>query len=101
MASESGQNIRRLIAYKMAVDAIPQGGGFEDGLKFLSSREAVITGAQQASIWVRAAINVLRLAAEPNPWKDADDETIAGEVLRQVDERLIQQVDEILKGENK
>jgi hypothetical protein len=87
-ATAIGPNVKRLIAHKMGVDAIPKGGGFEDGLKFLSSREAVISGAQQASNWVIAAIRVLRQAAEPNPWKNSSDEEIAGHLLRQLHDRL-------------
>ena len=33
-----GPNVRKLIASKMAREAIPDKGGFSDGLKFLSQR---------------------------------------------------------------
>ncbi len=36
----------------------------------------------EAKTWVEAAIKSVRLAAEPNPWKAATDEEIAGEVMR-------------------
>lgn len=82
-----GPNIRKLIATKMATDAIPRGEGFEAGIRFLSTKESIITGAKQATEWVQAAITVVRKAAEPNPFKAATDEEIAGEILRKLEER--------------
>ena len=39
-----GPNAKRLLAHKMSVDAIPAGGGLADGIKFLSSKESIISG---------------------------------------------------------
>ncbi len=36
---------------------------------------------------MRFAILTLRQAAEPNPWKDSDDEEIAEEFLNRIAER--------------
>lgn len=82
-----GPNVKKLWAMKMAKDAIPDGGGLADGLKFLSSRESIAAGAKAATEWVKGAIAVVRLAAEPNPWKNATDEEIAGELLKRTEER--------------
>lgn len=82
-----GPNVQKLIIEKMAADAIPAGGGLVDGIRFLSSREAVVNGAKRATEWVKLAICAVRTACEPNPWKNATDEEIAGEVLRQIEER--------------
>lgn len=79
-------NLNRLIAHKMSVDAIPPHGGFADGVKYLTSPN-LGDKARAASEWCKAAIAVVRLAKEPNRWKHASDEEIAGEILRQVDER--------------
>lgn len=87
MPDKIGPNVRRLIAHKMSLDAIPKGGGFADGLNFLSDRSKITEGARRATDWVQLAIKTLRQAAEPNPWKDADDETIAAEFLKRVRER--------------
>lgn len=40
-----------------------------------------------AEIWVHKAIEVIRSAKEPNPWKNMTDDEIAGEVLRRAEER--------------
>ena len=82
-----GPNVRRLWAMKMAKDAIPIGGGFEDGIRFLSNKELVADGARRASDWVKAALKAVREAADPNPWRDADDEIIAAELVRRIEEK--------------
>jgi hypothetical protein len=80
-----GPNAKRLFAHKMAHDAIPKSGGFADGIKFLSTKESIVSGARKAAEWTTQAIDAVRDAAEPNPWKDADDEEIAREILRRID----------------
>lgn len=80
-----GPNVKRLWSIKMAKDAIPDGGGFEDGLKFFSSKESIAAGAKAASEWCKLVIESVRRATLPNPWKDATDEEIAGELLRRID----------------
>lgn len=82
-----GPNVKRLIAEKMATDAIPPNGGLADALSFLSSKESIASGARKATDFVRLAILAVRNAAEPNPWKNRDDEAIAGELLRRIDAR--------------
>lgn len=34
----------KLMVYKMSHDAIPEGGGLADGIKFLSSKESITAG---------------------------------------------------------
>lgn len=80
-----GPNARKLIAHKMSIDAIPQGGGLAAGIKFLSSKTAILAGAREATNWTATVIDLVRAAAEPNPWKDAGDEEIAAELLRRID----------------
>lgn len=82
-----GPNVKRLIVHKMSVDAVPNNGGPADAIRFLTTPGAVTQSAKAASAWVEEAIRVVRLAAEPNPWKQADDEAIAGELLRQIETR--------------
>jgi hypothetical protein len=82
-----GPNVKQLIARKMSMDAIPKGGGFADGLRFLSSPEKIAAAARSAETWVLEAIRLVRSAADPNPWKSADDEAIAGELLKRVAEK--------------
>ena len=80
-----GPNVQRLIARKMALDAVPRGGGFDDALNFLSSKENIAQGAGTAAAWVRIACDVVRGCAEPNPWKESTDEEIAGYLLEQIE----------------
>lgn len=82
-----GPNVRRLIARKMSLDAIPNGGGFAAGLEFLASKENIKQVASAAAAWVRVACQVVRGAAEPNPWKESTDEEIAGYLLDKIAER--------------
>ncbi len=82
-----GPNVKRLIVHKMSVDAVPSGGGVADAVKFLSDATGIVVAARSATVWVESAILVVRQAAEPNPWRSADDETIADEILRQIEAR--------------
>lgn len=82
-----GPNMKRFVIYRMSAEAIPPGGGFADGAKFLSSKESIMNGFYKSAEWCCAAVDAVRSAMEPNPWKTADDEAIAGELLRQIDER--------------
>jgi len=82
-----GPNIKRLFATAMAREAIPPGGGFADGVRFLTTPGAMVEGARKAQAFVTDAIAAVRSAADPNPLRDATDEDIAGEILRQVEER--------------
>lgn len=80
-----GPNVKKLIAHKISLDAIPAGGGFGDGLQFLLDKERLIATAKAATAWVSDAIALVKTTPN-NPWGD-DDEAIAGEILRQIDER--------------
>lgn len=82
-----GPNVRRLWATKMAKDAIPAGSGIDQGLHFLLDTKAFLAGARSATDWTKSAIEAIRNAGDPNPWKEADDEVIAGELLRRIEER--------------
>lgn len=79
-----GPNIKRLVARKMGFDAIPAGSpdAFNAGIAFLSQPRHLLDSAREAVGWTKAAILAVRRAAEPNPWKEASDEEIAGELLR-------------------
>ena len=71
----------------MSVLAIPAGGGFADGLAFFTDQDKRRRIMHEAEMWVAGAIQTVRTASAPNPWREADDETIAGEIMRQVEER--------------
>jgi hypothetical protein len=82
-----GPNMKKLIVHKLSIDAIPDGGGFNAGVKFLMTPGALADGWKKAAEWCDAAIEVIRLAAEPNPWKEASEEAIAGHLLQRIEER--------------
>lgn len=69
----------------MALDAVPPGGGVKNVLAFLTDKTAIIDGAKKATAWVEEAIAVVKTAKD-NPWGN-DDEAIAGEILRQIEEK--------------
>jgi hypothetical protein len=68
----------------MAADAIPKGGGFADGMRFLTSPDLPARG-RDAVEWVFAAIDAVKSAPD-NPYGD-DDEAVAGEILRRIEEK--------------
>ena len=86
--TKQGPNVKKLIAHKMAKDAVPDGGGLAAALKFLKDKDAIVNTARRATEFVYTAIALMRTCAEPNPWKDASDEEIAGEILKNVEEKL-------------
>ncbi len=87
MPTPLGAKVKKLIAYRMAVEAIPIGQGLEAGVRFLTTPGALANGWHTAADWTRQAIQAVRFAAEPNPWKNASDEDIAAEILRNIDAR--------------
>lgn len=73
-----GPNFTRLVAAKMAADAIPKGGGFKDGLDFLLDSSRVLRAAQRATRWATAAVS--RIRAAPDNSFDGE-EAICAEIL--------------------
>lgn len=85
-----GPNVKKLVCMKMARDAIPPektGSGIGEAVAFLSDPKKIIAGAKASQEWVAQAIAVIRTGGEPNPWKNADDEVIAGEILKRVEKK--------------
>ena len=85
--TELGPNARDLFIRRMSILAVPDGGGFADGMAFLFDKEIRARVVKEAEAWVKQAIETVRSAAHPNPWKDSTDEEIAGEILRRLEER--------------
>ena len=80
-----GTNVKKLIIRRMAHLAIPDGSGFADGIQFLQSPSRIASTAREATKWVFDAIDAVKSA--PNcEW--TTDEEIAGEILRQIEERV-------------
>ena len=78
-------NVNWLIVRKMSVDAVPNGGGVKDAIKFLTTPGKISEGARIARQFVETAIKAVREAADPNPWRYSSDEDIAGEIRRQIE----------------
>jgi hypothetical protein len=80
-----GPNLKKLMAHKMAIDMIPPGG---DPFAFV---ETIMDGKKHAAVaaaaleWSILAVNAVRSAVD-NPYGD-DEEVIAGEILKQIEER--------------
>jgi len=71
MAEKLSENVRKLIAHKMAADAIPAGGGIADGVAYLT-QPGLGTRAAEAAQWVKRAIQIIRAA--PDSAFESDDE---------------------------
>jgi hypothetical protein len=82
-----GPNLKKLIILKMNRDAIPPGGGLAAGIEFLTTHGSLSSGWEKAAKWCDLAIQIIREAPKPNPWKMASEEEIAGELLRQIDSK--------------
>lgn len=87
MKKKIGPNFKKLMILRMSNEAVPPGGGLISALSFLSSKNSMMDGIRAANNWTEDSILMIRMASEPNPWKDADDEAIAGEILRRVEEK--------------
>jgi enoyl reductase-like protein len=57
------------------------------GIEFLSTPGRIAQGFLSAAEWCEQAIELIRSAVEPNPWKNATEEEIAAELLRRIEER--------------
>jgi len=87
MSETLGPNVKRLIAHKMALLAIPVGSGdksFDVGVNAFLDRERFSSMAAEASNWVRQAITLIKTAPD-NPYRD--DEEIATAILKGIKER--------------
>ena len=82
-----GPNLKKLAIQKMSIEAIPKGGGIVDGINFLKNPKKMANSFRESVNWARAACWVLRQSGEPNPFKDSDDEVIAGEILKRLKDR--------------
>ena len=81
----SAKGMVGLMIYKMALDGSRE--GFAGALKMLSSSEAIRNSAVTAKEWCADTIAAVRGAADPNPWRNATDDEIADEILRQLADR--------------
>jgi hypothetical protein len=83
--SDHGKNVTRLILQFVPREAIPPGGGLADALLFFQDAEHRKQVLDNAEALAMRAIELIKSAPD-NPYGD-DDETIAAEILRQIQER--------------
>ncbi len=84
-----GPNVKKLIVEKMSLLMIPPGckDGLATGVAALTKPGNVQAIAKEATEWVNAAIAAVRAAPGENPWREANEESIAGEILKGINER--------------
>lgn len=66
---------------------VPPGGGIGAAENAITEPGRLQAAIKEAQEWVKQAIALVRTASEPNSWKNADDEAIAGEILKGIDAR--------------
>jgi hypothetical protein len=64
---------------------VPAGGGLAPATRALAEPGSIERHAREAAGWVQGAIAVVKSA--PDNHHGDDDEAIAGEILRRIDER--------------
>jgi hypothetical protein len=79
--------IKKLICHKASLIMVPPGGGVQAVVDGLLQPGRMVEAMKEAAAWTIEAIGVVRTAAEPNPWRTADDEAIAAEIMRRVEEK--------------
>ncbi len=82
-----GPNVRKLVALKMAIEAVPPGGSLESVLEFLTRDGALPAAYVRARKFAELAIATVRGACGPNPWSGRSDEEIAGMLIEKIAER--------------
>lgn len=89
MAQPLPPSVLKLISYRMSLIAIPKGSKdpFTAGARAILEEGRLAQIGHEATEWTKAAIHLIRNAAEPNPWKESTDEDIAADILRKVEER--------------
>ncbi len=89
MDSPQGPNVRRLLCHFIAIEAIPSGckNGLASGIAFLvgSKSKASADAMRRAREQCASALAMVK-RARGNPFGN-DEEAIASEILRRVDER--------------
>jgi hypothetical protein len=82
-------NVKELMIRRVAMEAIPLGcpNGLLAGIDLLLTPGKLFSSLKSAHEWVKASLQAVRDGGEPNQWKTATDEEIAGEILRRIKER--------------
>lgn len=80
-----GENARKLLSHFIATEAIPSGGNFLDGMRFLMDEDTRTQGVERAMENTLKAIDLVK-SAHDNPYGD-DDEAISAAILERINQR--------------
>jgi hypothetical protein len=80
-----GPNVNRLIIERLSYLAIPEDGGLADAIRLFTEEGRLLAVYKQAIQDVEHCLAVAK-TANPNPYGN-DDEAIAAEILRRIQER--------------
>lgn len=80
-------NLMKLTIAKWSTDAIPEGGGIADGIKAIIKLAGGAPDLRKANQWCLDAIEAVRQAKDPNPYKTMSDEEIAAVILKEMDSK--------------
>lgn len=82
-----GPNFRKLLSRRAGMIMEERAGpGFDATVSHLLEG-GLGPALKDAKTWCDAAMQAVRQAADPNPWKYASDEVIAEHILKKVEER--------------
>jgi hypothetical protein len=82
--TKQGPNVRKLIIHKMSLIMVPDGGGIYSAIEAMATPGRIGEVAREATQWAEAVLALVRTAPD-NPY--GDDEAIAGEILRRIEEK--------------
>lgn len=93
MGKVIGPNVRKLICHRMSSIIVPPNGGPKDVFEAITTPNRLTQVARESTEWVEQVFAAVK-SAPNNPFGD-DDEAIAGEILRRIEERKLKLVDKL------
>ncbi|MFA5767618.1 MAG: hypothetical protein WC919_06875 [Candidatus Paceibacterota bacterium] len=93
MGKVIGPNVRKLICHRMSSIIVPPNGGPKDVFEAITTPNKLTQIAKESAVWVEEALAAIKSAPD-NPF-GGDDEAIAGEILRRLEERKLKLVDRL------
>lgn len=78
-----GPNYKKLMIRFATKDAIPQGGSVLDGVRWLE--QDMPAAMREANKTTREAVDAVRNACDPNPYRNSTDEEIARAILDKIE----------------
>lgn len=88
---QQGHNVKRLIFHKMSLILAPDGGDIDSTLTAIKTPGAIAKARKKAEKWVADSFVEVRQSRGGQGAAFANDEILAGVILKQVKERLAAQ----------